>query len=62
MNLTAWIIVAATFVLVGWDIFAAVKWGYEGTISRDILCAAYQQPVIPFAAGILCGHLFWPQR
>jgi hypothetical protein len=61
MNITAWLIVAVVFLLVGWDIYAAVKWGYNGTISRDILMAAYSHPIIPFAAGVLCGHLFWSQ-
>ncbi len=61
MNITAWIIVILTFLLAGWDIFADIKWGYQGTISYDILTAAYDYPVIPLAAGILLGHLFWPQ-
>lgn len=61
MNITAWFIVAIVFLVIGWDIFAAEKWGYNGTISRAILAASYQHPVLAFAAGFLCGHLFWSQ-
>ena len=46
--------------MAGWDIFADIKWGYQGTISYDILTAAYNYPVIPLAAGILLGHLSGP--
>jgi hypothetical protein len=62
MNFTAWLLVVLTGLLIIYDIYAGVRWGYEGTISRDILVAAYEHPVIAFAAGVLCGHLFWPQR
>lgn len=61
MNVTAWIVVFSVFALGLFDIYAAVRWGYTGTISYDILTVSYSHPVIPLAAGILCGHLFWPQ-
>ena len=61
MNVTAWFIVLLVFLLAGYDVYAAVKWGYQGTISYDILTAAQTHPIIAFAAGVLCGHLFWPQ-
>ena len=61
MNLTAWLLIAVTVLLVGWDIYAAFKWGYDGTISRDILTASKNHPVIAFAIGVIAGHLFWPQ-
>jgi hypothetical protein len=61
LNFTAWLIVFLVFALSIYDIYAALRWGYHGTISYDILTAAQQKPVIAFAAGILCGHLFWPQ-
>ena len=62
MNVTAWIIIVVIFLLVLWDIYAQCRWGYEGTISRDILQASYAHPIIPLAAGLLLGHLFWPQK
>jgi hypothetical protein len=62
MNTTAWVICFTVLMLVLYDIYAVVTWGYEGTISRDILFASLKHPIIAFAAGLLCGHLFWPQR
>lgn len=61
MNFTAWLLVAVVVGLSAYDIFAAVKWGYHGTISYDILTMAMAHPIVAFAAGVLCGHLFWPQ-
>ena len=62
MNVTAWILIVLVFFLVLWDIYAAYRWGYDGTISRDILQASYANPIIPLATGIILGHLFWPQK
>ena len=62
MNVTAWLLVAVAGLLILYDIYAAVRWGYDGTISRDMLVASLSHPIIAFAAGVLCGHLFWPQR
>lgn len=61
MNFTAWLLVAVAIFLGVYDIYAAWKWGYHGTISYDILSAALMHPILAFAAGVLCGHLFWPQ-
>ena len=36
MNATAWVLIAVVALLIGWDGFAAVKWGYTGTISFDV--------------------------
>lgn len=61
MNLTAWILIAVVALLIFWDGYAAVRWGYTGTISYDILIASKSHPIIAFAIGIVAGHLFWQQ-
>lgn len=59
MNWTTVVILFATAALIVYDFFAAFKWGVTGTISYDIVCLTYRHPVVAFAAGVLCGHLFW---
>ncbi len=61
MNTTAWWIVALIAIAVSYDVFAYVHWGYEGTISFKALTASKNYPIIPFAIGVVAGHLFWPQ-
>lgn len=29
------------------------------TISEIVWAAATRRPIVPFAAGVLCGHFFW---
>lgn len=57
MKLTHWVIIATVVALVGFDIAAAVT--ELPTISEVIWANVGKHPVIPFAAGMLCGHLFW---
>lgn len=61
INTTAWWLIAVVTLLIGYDIFAVLRWGYHGTISYDVLTAAKAYPVLPFAMGVVCGHLLWPQ-
>jgi hypothetical protein len=44
MNTTAWVLVALVALLIGYDIFAVLKWGYTGTISYDVLTASRTTP------------------
>ena len=62
MNTATWIIVIVILLLIGYDTIAAIKYGYKDTISWDILNTSLSHPILPFAAGVLCGHFFWPQR
>jgi len=48
--------------LVGWDIYVVTNGSPGATISEIMLVAAKLNPIIPFALGIVAGHLFWPQR
>lgn len=45
-----------------WDVAVAVNSVPGDTISEITLATAYRHPVVPFAIGIVCGHLFWPQQ
>lgn len=52
--------------LIGWDVYVAVEErniepGKGATISEVTLGFAQRHPIVPFAVGVLCGHLFWPQ-
>jgi hypothetical protein len=58
-------LLTAVLGLVAYDVYLAVRWGYEATISYQLLQASRAEPIIPLALGlvlgILLGHLFWPQ-
>ena len=43
-------------------VFAMATEGVNATFSRYVLGVSEQYPVIPLAAGVVLGHLFWPQR
>lgn len=58
---TIGILIGVAAILIGWDIYVAVNDEKGDTIS-EILLWASQRPILPFALGVLMGHLFWPQR
>ena len=49
----------STVVLVAWDIWVAVRPPKGDTITSIIRGWATKHPVVPFALGVLMGHLFW---
>jgi len=49
----------AVAVVIIYDIYAAIRWGWAGTISANTLKAAQKTPIIGVAIGIVVGHLFW---
>jgi hypothetical protein len=59
-TITISILVAVTVALIGWDIYVAVV-ETPATISVIVLGWAQAHPVLPFAIGVVCGHLLWPQ-
>ena len=59
--LTKYIVIAVTVILIGYDI-AAYLFGKNATISVFITDLSYYTPIVPFIAGVLCGHWFWPAR
>lgn len=46
--------------LLAYDLFAVYQFGFEGTISVVVFTLAKSAPIIPFLAGVVVGHLFWP--
>jgi hypothetical protein len=61
MNLTKIIILCVVAGLIVYDCFAYWRGGVDATISRVILSWSRWCVWIVFAAGILCGHLFFAQ-
>ena len=60
-RLSATIAILAVVVLAAIDVVLLLTGGVEATFSRVILAASHKYPIIPFAAGVLAGHIFWPQ-
>ena len=61
-KITIFLLFAVLIILGLWDIYAATNMQLGDTISEVVLVAAAQRPIIPFAVGVACGHLFWPQQ
>jgi hypothetical protein len=51
-------LIAATFGIAAWDIYAASK-GEENTISDVLHDAGKKSQFIPFLAGCICAHIFF---
>jgi hypothetical protein len=61
MSTTRDILVLVVAGLVIFDIYLFFSKGFDGTISWLIYGWAKLYPIIPFAFGVLAGHLFWSQ-
>lgn len=57
-EITKWLIILTVILWISWDIFALVKGGIQATISRNLIELSKQYPIIPFAVGLLIGHLY----
>lgn len=56
----AQILILATIVVwVGVDVYLYATYGNPSTISATIWRWSWHIPGVPFAAGVLCGHLFF---
>jgi len=54
--------IVLTLLIAVYDVIALTAWGVSATISRVIgVQASFDSPFVPFAVGMLMGHLFWPQ-
>ena len=47
-------------VILGFDVWLRNNKGPENTFSARIYAWSIKYPIVPLAAGILMGHLFWP--
>ena len=54
--------VLAIIAILAFDAVFAYRGGVTATISWNIYTAAYKWPIIPFLAGILCGHFFYQMQ
>jgi len=55
---THYILLAATIGLAAFDVWAAMN-GRKGDTLTEVLRLLSKRPIIPFAFGVLMGHLFW---
>lgn len=58
---THWVLGVTVAALIAYDVLAVWRGGVTATISHRILELSRRRPVLPFAFGVLCGHLLWPQ-
>lgn len=42
------------------EVWALMNKKPNDTISETIWRVSFKYPLVPFLAGYLCGHLFWP--
>lgn len=61
-EMTTIIIIAATVILIGYDVFAFIFAGADATISVVIWEASKDFPMVPFGFGVLMGHFFWQNK
>lgn len=59
-TVTKILMAAAAAVLIGWDLLVAVSPPSGDTISELLWAWAYDWPTLPFAYGVVGGHLFCP--
>lgn len=48
--------------VLAYDLAALLGGGPDATVSRVVYESARRWPVIPFLAGVVCGHFFWPVK
>lgn len=53
-------IITVILMAVAFDIIAILLWGTEGSLSRVMLDFSKRWPIVPFALGVVAGHIFWP--
>ena len=62
VNATTAIVVGLVGLAIAFDIWLSITDGPDKTISHEVYQATLKNPIVAFAAGVVCGHLFWPQR
>jgi len=65
-TITLFVMGISAAVLIGWDIVVATNNIQGDTISEITLDFVRNHPLSAFSVwfwlGVVCGHLFWPQR
>ena len=59
-RVTVVILAGLAALLIAWDVYVYLAAGSEATISVVLRDAAAAHPVIPFALGVIAGHILWP--
>lgn len=59
MNLTDKVVLTAIAVLLAYEGWTLINHVPNDTISESIWRIAASRPLVPFLAGLLCGHFFW---
>ena len=59
-RITRALLLAGLAAWIGWDIYVAFNSVTGDTISELTLGWSYTYSVIPYAAGVVAGHLWWP--
>lgn len=59
---TVWFIAAVVILSIGYDFWIIETSGKQDSISWTIIKWSYEYPIITFATGFLCGHLFWRMK
>lgn len=58
-SITKSVLIVSPLVIALFDIVVVQYGGVEASISRELYEYACVYPIIPFALGVVCGHLFW---
>ncbi len=56
----AWLVGGLLAGLLLYEVIALLTGGKQPTLS-EMVWRASRNPVVPFLAGLLAGHLFWPR-
>ena len=59
---TVVVLVSVTVLLIAYDVLADLMGTATATESHRVYLMSVAHPIIAFAAGLLCGHLFWVQK
>jgi hypothetical protein len=58
--MTLFVMIGTALLLIAYDIFVAVN-GVSGDTISEVFLFLSAHPALPFAWGVLAGHLCWPQ-
>jgi len=58
-TVTKVILLLIVFVVTVWDVFLISTGNYSATFSVVLHESSKAWPIIGFALGVLCGHVFW---
>lgn len=59
---TRLVLVVLIVVLLGWEAYAVMNGQSGDTISEVVWTESARHLLLPFLAGLLCGHFFWQRR